>query len=122
MWNHCRVTASNYRDRGYGMFALEERNSGDVVGFIGLVHPGGQIHAEIKYAFRKSHWGRGLASEVVKALVEYAGETLQLSMLVATVAPENLASQRVLLKVGFSFVEQRNDEHGDAEFYYEWRA
>jgi RimJ/RimL family protein N-acetyltransferase len=116
------VTARNYRDRGYGMFALEDRNSRDIVGFIGLVHPGGQVDTEIKYAFRKTNWGRGLASEVVQALVQYARETHQLSVLVATVAPENLASQRVLLKAGFSFIEQRTDEHGDAELYYEWRA
>ena len=37
-----RVTEKNYAARGYGMFALEERATGEVVGFAGLVHPGGQ--------------------------------------------------------------------------------
>jgi RimJ/RimL family protein N-acetyltransferase len=44
------VTENNYRSRGYGMFALEEHVTSHLVGFCGLVHPGGQPDAEIKYA------------------------------------------------------------------------
>src|SRR5690606_34301109 len=40
------VTASNYRLRGYGMFAMEDVKEGDVIGFCGIVHPGGQAEAE----------------------------------------------------------------------------
>ena len=42
------VTRANYGKRGYGMFAVEETTSADVVGFCGLVHPGGQLEAEVK--------------------------------------------------------------------------
>lgn len=116
------VTAKNYHTRGYGMFALEDRDSGEIAGFIGLVHPGGQAQAEVKYALRQSFWGRGLASEVVKAIVAYADLTLRLPMLIATVAPQNIASQKVLLKAGFSFVTERDDDDGQLEFYYERHA
>ncbi len=115
-------TARNYKERGYGMFTLEDRVSHEVVGFIGLVHPDGQEYAEVKYAFGKPYWGRGLASEIVEAVVAYAADTLQLPIMVATVAPENHASQKVLTKVGFKFVEQRDDEYGETEFYYEWHG
>ena len=53
------VTAENYDHRGYGMFALVERETGAVVGFCGLVHPGGQTEAEIKYAFLRTALGPG---------------------------------------------------------------
>ena len=43
-----KVTEANYAKRGYGMFALDHRDSGRVVGFAGLVHPGGQVEPEIK--------------------------------------------------------------------------
>lgn len=114
------VTASNYRVRGYGMFTLQERNSGEIVGFLGLIHPGGQTSAEIKYAFRQSSWGRGLASEAVLATVKYATNTLKLGTIVATVAPANIASQRVLLKAGFRFVEERFDSSDIPELCYDW--
>lgn len=116
------VTGRNYLKRGYGMFALQDKENGDVAGFVGLVHPAGQIDAEIKYAFRQLHWGRGLASEVVKATVSYGAGAHGLTKIIATVAPQNKASQRVLEKAGFAFVEERIDEDGASEFYYEWYA
>ena len=61
------VTFANYARRGYGMFAVDERSTNQAVGFCGLVHPGGQAEVEIKYAFLKSRWGRGYASELVPA-------------------------------------------------------
>ena len=40
-----QVTESNYAKRGYGMFTLVERETGAVVGFAGLVHPGDNAQA-----------------------------------------------------------------------------
>ena len=112
------VTDKNYTERGYGMYALEDKRNGRIAGFIGLTHPGGQLDVEIKYAFRQSYWGQGLASEIVQAIVSYAAETLHITKIVATVAPENKASQHVLEKSGFIFVEKRDDDAGVPEFYY----
>ena len=53
------VTAENYAKRGYGMFALVERETGAVVGFCGLVHFGGQAEPEIKYALLRCGLGPG---------------------------------------------------------------
>lgn len=116
-----KVTAANYDRRGYGMFALDDRRSGEVVGFCGLVHPGGQVEAEVKYAFLRAHWGLGLASEVVPALLAYGAAHHHLERVTATVAPENVASQRVLIKAGMTFVEEGEDEDGQSEQVYEWR-
>ena len=63
------VTENNYRLRGYGMSTLVERASGEVVGFCGLVHPGGQSEAEIKYALKRRYWGLGLATEAARAML-----------------------------------------------------
>ena len=116
------VTATNYRERGYGMFALLDRAGGDTIGFAGLVHPANQPEAELKYAFDKSRWGQGLASEAIPVVLDYAAVELNITLITATVAPGNEVSQRVLLKAGFIFVAQRFDDEGDREFYYEWRA
>jgi RimJ/RimL family protein N-acetyltransferase len=99
-WLH--VTASNYARRGYGMFALEDRTTGQIVGFAGLVHPGDQPEVEIKYALARAWWGRGLATEAVRHLVEVAESRYGLTDVIATVAPEHAASQRVLAKAGLT--------------------
>ena len=123
---HCEtwlaVTEANYATRGYGMFAVVEKDSNAVIGFCGLVHPGGQNEPEIKYAFFRSSWGRGLASEVVPALLAYGAEQHGLRVIMATVAAENLASQRVLLKAGMVAREQWPGEDGSSTHVYEWHA
>lgn len=116
-----RVTLANYEKRGYGMFALEERASGNVIDFCGIVHPGGQTEPEIKYAFLRSFWGRGLATEAVIGLLRYGIEVQHLSYFIATVAPANGASQRVLLKAGMTRGELRTDEDGSQTQLFFWR-
>lgn len=116
------VTERNYAQRGYGMFALEDRTSGTVVGFCGLVHPGGQEEPEVKYAFRRSVWGRGLASEMVPALLAHGNQTHGLTRIIATVAPGNEPSQRVLLKAGAVRQPDRVNGDGSTTWVYEWHA
>ena len=114
------VTLTNYQQRGYGMFALIDRENGETVGFCGLVHPGGQEEPEIKYAFLRAHWGKGFASEVVPAMLRYASNTHKLKYVIATVASENVASQRVLTKSGMGYVKALDDDPDT--LLYEWRA
>lgn len=114
------VTAANYARRGYGMFALEDRETAEVVGFCGLVHPGGQEQPEIKYALRRARWGRGLASEFVPALLAYGASTHGLREIIATVHPDNRASRRVLEKAGLSLRERLTDEDGVPSLVFVW--
>jgi RimJ/RimL family protein N-acetyltransferase len=116
------VTEANYAKRGYGMFAVTERRSKHVVGFVGLVHPGGQLEPEIKYAFLRSHWGVGLASEVVPQLLAYSARAHGLRRIIATVAAENLASQRVLIKAAMVLAERRRNEDGSTTLVFHWQA
>jgi len=117
-----KVTEANYAKRGYGMFSLESIISGSVVGFCGLVHPGGQTEPEVKYAFLRPCWGKGLASEAVPALLAYGNAKHGLVRIIATVAPANIASQRVLIKSGMRLREQHQNEDGSLSNVYEWLA
>lgn len=116
------VTRANYAKRGYGMFAVEERASAQVIGFCGIVHPGGQAEPEIKYAFLRSHWGLGLATEAVTALVRYGADVHGLRHIIATTAPENVASHRVLLKAGMERGELRDNGDGSRTQLFHWRV
>jgi [ribosomal protein S5]-alanine N-acetyltransferase len=121
----CRLwlsrTEENYQLRGYGMFALEDA-CGEVVGFCGLVHPNGQAEPELKYAFKRMYWGRGYASEAASALLAWAARSYGLSRVIATIAPENRASERVLRKAGMVLEAVRRDEHGLDTARYAWQA
>ena len=113
------VTFSNYQKQGYGMFAVEENRGAKIVGFGGLVHPSGQIDAEVKYAFFPEVWGHGFATEFVRGLLKWAQFTHGLTRTIATVAPENLASQHVLVKSGFLQSETRMESDGSRTEVFE---
>lgn len=109
-WWH--VTQNNYRRRGYGMWAVEATSDASLMGFVGLVHPGGQAVGEVKYAYRPARWGRGFATEVLSALCTHAFANLDTSQIMATVAPDNQPSQRVLTKCGFTRGDDRLEDDG----------
>lgn len=115
-------TEQNYQLRGYGMAALLARDGGALLGFCGLVHPGGQPQAEIKYAFKRSCWGQGLASEAARGLLDYGGRVLGLGEIIATVDPEHLASQRVLVKAGMRRGVLRDNGDGSHTQLFHWSA
>ncbi|MES2960419.1 MAG: GNAT family N-acetyltransferase [Pseudomonadota bacterium] len=116
------VTDSNLRLRGYGMSALVERGSDEVVGFCGLVHPGGQPEAEIKYALKRAHWGRGLATEAATAMLAYGAGAHGIGLVIATATPANIASHRVLLKAGMVASALRSNADGSQTQVFAWRA
>jgi RimJ/RimL family protein N-acetyltransferase len=95
---------------GYGAWAIVEKASGEFVGGCSL-RPGlestsaaemgyGPGDVELGYGLRKPSWGKGYASEVVRALVRRAFTDLGAVSLVASVTVDNLASVRVLEKAG----------------------
>ncbi|WP_430540493.1 GNAT family N-acetyltransferase [Pseudoxanthomonas japonensis] len=116
------VTKRNYETYGYGMFALVERAADTVVGFCGLVHPGGQREAELKYALCRSAWGRGLASEAAAAMLAIASSAFALDRVIATTAPENTASHRVLMKAGMHRGAIIHEEDGTETLLFAWQA
>lgn len=106
------ITRNNYAHRGYGMSAVVERASGLVVGFCGLVHPGGQDEAELKYAFLRAHWGRGFATEAARGMLGYGFGCLGLEAIIATVAAAHRVSQGVLMKAGMRYRETLEEDDG----------
>jgi RimJ/RimL family protein N-acetyltransferase len=65
---------------------------------------------ELGYGLAPAVWGRGLATEAVGALVGWARADPRVATIVANTDPENVASQRVLLKVGFTRAGEANGQ------------
>jgi RimJ/RimL family protein N-acetyltransferase len=84
-------------------FAIEYNR--ELVGCIGLTRQEDvyRMSAEIGYWIGEPYWGRGIATQSVGLLVDYAFNTLDLVRVYTGVFDFNLASQRVLEKSGFKF-------------------
>jgi ribosomal-protein-alanine N-acetyltransferase len=59
--------------------------------------------AEIAFNLGKAHWGRGLATEVARAVLQFGFQRLGLNRIEALCMPENVASRKVLVKLGMTF-------------------
>jgi RimJ/RimL family protein N-acetyltransferase len=89
---------------GWGLWALEERESGRFVGLAGLfplARQGPEI--ELAYHVLPSRWGRGYATEAGAALLEAAWRETDLDHVVAVAFEENTASTRVMKKLGMTY-------------------
>ncbi len=86
--------------RGYGLWAAEEKASGDLIGRIGLLNPEGWPGLEVGWLVARSHWGRGLATEGGRASLAYAFEALGADHVISLINPDNSASIRVAEKLG----------------------
>lgn len=99
-------TVADYASGAGVRFAIElvesDGTSGAMIGNANLHHfVDASRRCEIGYALASSHWSRGYASEALRAVIDYGFSTLDLNRIEADIDPANIASGRVLEKLGF---------------------
>jgi RimJ/RimL family protein N-acetyltransferase len=97
------VFGEHWSQRGYGVWAVTDKITGQFSGHCGLnfVPEAGEV--EVLYALRKDRWGQGFATEAARASVRFGFEQADLARLIALAVPGSLASRRVLEHLGFAF-------------------
>lgn len=89
------------RLHGFTLWAVDERDDEPLVGLCGLMWVEGHgPEVEAAYLFRRDRWGRGYASEALRAVLQIAHGELGLERVVALAYPENDLSRRVMEKAG----------------------
>jgi ribosomal-protein-alanine N-acetyltransferase len=116
--NALRIYGDVLARHGYSFLAVTEREGGALVGDGGLYPLGGQgPDVELGYTLARAVWGRGYATELGRALVDYAFDELKVPRVVAQVEPANVASRHVLEKLGMSERELRTAYGRPHAFY-----
>ncbi|MEU2949078.1 GNAT family N-acetyltransferase [Nocardiopsis alba] len=92
-------------EHGYAFWAVEEISTGRLIGDAGF--EAREVGAEFGYTLARDRWGRGLATEAGRLCVTVAFDELSLPLLTGVVDPANPASARVLEKLGFTPVGER---------------
>jgi RimJ/RimL family protein N-acetyltransferase len=95
----------HWADHGFGLWMLRDRDEGRFVGRAVLRHllVEGTDEVEVGYGFYPDCWGRGLATEIASACLQFARSELLLPSVVAITLPANVRSQRVMIKVGLVY-------------------
>ncbi len=90
-----------YAKHGHGLYGVELRDSGALIGISGLLRRDEYDDIDLGYAFLAEHRGKGYASEAGAAVLRIASEVIGARKVIALVAPANAVSIRVLEKLGF---------------------
>ena len=90
---------------GLGMLAVIEKVTRDLIGYVGLSRfPNrcGPNEAELGFRLARPYWGRGYATEAARGVCGYARDRLLLPRIIAIIDPDNVASVRVVEKIGMT--------------------
>ena len=110
-----RRIAADLDERGWGLWALEERASGAMLGFTGLAPVAFAAPftpaVEIGWRLVRSHWGRGLAGEAARAALAFAFTELSLDEVVAFTSAGNRRSRALMRRLGMTHDRADDFEH-----------
>jgi RimJ/RimL family protein N-acetyltransferase len=93
-----------WQTKGYGRMAVISKENNKLIGIAGLRYYEGD--AELFYLLDEPYWGKGRATEIGKAVLEYGFETFDFPRIIAVTRPANTATLRVLEKLGLKFEKE----------------
>lgn len=99
-WRQMAMLVGHWELRGFGLWAVEERATGKLIGRIGCWQPEGWPGFEIGYTLAREAWRKGYAREGAGASLKYAREVLGKTEIISLIRPDNVASQRVAQSLG----------------------
>jgi RimJ/RimL family protein N-acetyltransferase len=105
----------SYREHGFGPMAVVDKSTSTLAGFCGLnaERVEGADEIEIGYRLATAWWGRGIGTEAARATLTHAFGRLGIDSLIAIVEPTNVASVKVIQKLGFSgFIHSQYHRRG----------
>jgi RimJ/RimL family protein N-acetyltransferase len=111
-----RALSTSGADSGRETFRVDDRANGRFLGRCGLRPDEQTSEAELAYAFVRSAWGHGVATEAARAVLAW-GSAAGVTRVVSCVLASNIASQRVLEKVGMARIGERPTPEGTLLLY-----
>lgn len=117
-WARLLRNAGHWALLGFGYWVVQERSSSRFLGEVGLadlrrdLEPSFGNAPEAGWVLCAGAWGRGHATEAMRAVLEWGGANLRSERTVCMIHPENLASLKVATKCGFQEVTRTTYRSG----------
>ena len=99
-WRHLALFLGQWQLRGYGMWAIEDKKTGILLGRVGFIHPEGWPGCELCWALGRPHWGNGFATEAAKAALKWGFNARALKHVISLIHPDNHPSIAVAERIG----------------------
>src|SRR5713226_9271574 len=99
-WRHMCAMIGHWYLRGYGLWAVQEKASGQFIGRIGMHYPETWPGFELGWTLARHAQGKGYATEGARRALEYAFTEMNREHVISLINPLNAASIRVAERLG----------------------
>ncbi|MGZ5037690.1 MAG: GNAT family N-acetyltransferase [Usitatibacter sp.] len=99
-WRSIANMLGHWQLRGFGMWALEIRETGEIAGRAGFIEPPGWPGFELGWLLGKPYWGKGYATEAARAALRHGFDAMGRERIVSFIRPGNAPSIRVAERLG----------------------
>jgi RimJ/RimL family protein N-acetyltransferase len=119
-WRSLAMLIGHWQLRGYGMWALELKDTGEFIGRAGLMRPEGWPDLELGWMLKPEFRHHGYATEAGTAILEFAWQVLNAQRVISLVKVGNEASDRVAERLGGEHIEDMDffGAHNHVFAYY----
>lgn len=118
----------NYKDHGFGWWAMELKESGEFIGDCGITMQNidGELLPEIGYHIHKNFWRKGYGKEAAKAVRDWGFENTEFDCLYAYMDRDNIASWATAAAAGMKRIKEYTDDTDGQLYVYaitrkEWK-
>lgn len=99
-WRHMASMIGHWQLRGYGIWAVVEKDSGRLAGRIGCINPAGWPGFEVGWTLKREFWGKGYATEGAHRALQYAFTELNQVHVISLIHADNHGSIHVAERLG----------------------
>ncbi|MGJ8559127.1 MAG: GNAT family N-acetyltransferase [Litorimonas sp.] len=111
-WKKLAADLGHWSLRGFGMWSVQERESGDMIGGCGLVWPEGYPRSELTWWIIPTARRKGYAREASEAVIRFAYKDLKWNMVETHMNDDNIAAKKLVTKLGGIFLERASFPDG----------
>jgi RimJ/RimL family protein N-acetyltransferase len=99
-WRNAAIMAGHWALHGFGLFAVEEKSSGEFVGRVGPWWPRNWPGFEVGWGIARDFRAKGFAVEATRASIDWVFATFEIDRIIHCIDRENVASQAVARRLG----------------------
>jgi RimJ/RimL family protein N-acetyltransferase len=122
VYQYIEMVRNQYLENNIGRFVVVLKGTNELIGWAGLKYNtemvNGKVHFyDIGYRLNEKFWGKGYASEASFAWLDYGFNVLKIKVMEAAAHTDNIASNRILQKIGLKMTEQYLEEDVSWNWY-----
>ena len=118
--DEARIFLENYNQyalHGFGRWAVIQKSTGKFIGWCGLKYSATTDEVDIGFRFFKASWNQGYATEAAKKCIQLGFDKFGIKRIVGRAMVDNIASIKVLEKLGLTFLKEFNFDGEEGVIY-----